>query len=77
MNTLSNNNLNSTQVLNLEILSPLTQFEVRDLLSLDTPIIGNLHISLTNIGFYLTLGAFIIISLNLLSTNYNKLISNN
>ena len=74
MNTLSNNNLNS---LNLEILSPLTQFEIRDLLSIDAPLIGNLHISLTNIGFYLTIGAFIILSLNLLSTNYNKLISNN
>lgn len=74
MNTLSNNNLNS---LNLEILSPLTQFEIRDLLSIDAPLIGNLHISLTNIGFYLTIGAIIILSLNLLSTNYNKLISNN
>ena len=74
MNTLSNNNLNS---LNLEILSPLTQFEIRDLLSIDAPLIGNLHISLTNIGFYLTIGLLIILSLNLLSTNYNKLISNN
>jgi F-type H+-transporting ATPase subunit a len=74
MNTLSSNNFNTV---NLEILSPLTQFEIRDLLSIDAPLIGNLHISLTNIGFYLTIGAFIILALNLLSTNYNKLISNN
>lgn len=74
MNTLSSNNFNT---INLEILSPLTQFEIRDLLSIDAPLIGNLHISLTNIGFYLTIGAFIILALNLLSTNYNKLISNN
>jgi len=74
MNTLSNNSFNTT---NLEILSPLTQFEIRDLLSIDTPILGNLHISLTNIGFYLTIAGFIILTLNLLSTNYNKLISNN
>ncbi len=60
-----------------EILSPLNQFEIRDLLSLDAPILGNLHISITNIGFYLTIGTFIILILNLLSTNYNKLVSNN
>ncbi len=72
MSTLSlNNNLHR------EILSPLTQFEIRDLLSLDAPILGNLHISITNIGFYLTVGAFFILALNLLSTNYNKLVSNN
>ena len=34
--------------------SPLDQFEIRNLLSLDAPILGNLHISLTNIGLYLT-----------------------
>jgi F-type H+-transporting ATPase subunit a len=72
MNTLSLN-LN----LHKEILSPLDQFELRDLLSLDAPILGNLHLSLTNIGFYLTLGAIFILVLNLLSTNYNKLVSNN
>lgn len=59
-----------------EILSPLNQFEVRDLLSLEAPILGNLHLSITNIGFYLTLGAFFILSLAILSTNYNKLVSN-
>lgn len=61
----------------LQISSPLTQFEIRDLLSLDAPIIGNLHISITNIGLYLTIGALFILILNLLSTNYNKLVSNN
>jgi F-type H+-transporting ATPase subunit a len=60
-----------------EILSPLDQFELRDLLSLDAPILGNLHISITNIGFYLTIGALFIFALSLLSTNYNKLVSNN
>jgi F-type H+-transporting ATPase subunit a len=59
-----------------EILSPLDQFEVRDLLSLDFPILGNLHFSLTNIGLYLTVGAFFILILSLLSTNYNRLVSN-
>nr|QUB36779.1 ATP synthase subunit 6 [Ophiostoma piliferum] len=74
MNTLSNQYLN---IINLEILSPLSQFEIRDLLSIDAPVLGNLHISLTNIGFYLIIGIFIILTISLLSTNYNKLISNN
>ncbi|KAK4638716.1 ATP synthase F0 subunit a (mitochondrion) [Podospora pseudocomata] len=56
--------------------SPLTQFEIKDLISIDTPILGNLHISITNIGFYLTMGAFFLLIINLLSTNYNKLIGN-
>ena len=42
--------------------SPLSQFEIRDLISIDTPVLGNLHISMTNIGFYLTIGAIIFIS---------------
>nr|UHB41939.1 ATP synthase F0 subunit a [Diaporthe sp.] len=60
-----------------EILSPLDQFEIRDLLSLDAPIFGNLHISITNIGFYLTIGGLFILTMSILSTNYNKLVSNN
>nr|YP_010963396.1 ATP synthase F0 subunit a [Raffaelea arxii]WNK75985.1 ATP synthase F0 subunit a [Raffaelea arxii] len=71
MNTLS---INTTS---LDILSPLDQFEIRDLLSIDAPILGNIHLSLTNIGLYLIIALFLIITLNILSTNYNKLISNN
>jgi F-type H+-transporting ATPase subunit a len=59
------------------IRSPLDQFEVRDLISLDAPILGNLHLSITNIGLYLTIAALIVFGLSLLSTNYNKLVSNN
>ena len=58
-------------------LSPLNQFEIRDLINIDTPILGNLHISITNIGFYLTVGALFLLVINVLSTNYNKLVSNN
>jgi F-type H+-transporting ATPase subunit a len=71
MNTLSSN------ILYKEIASPLDQFEIRDLLSLDAPILGNLHFSLTTIGFYLLIGTFFIWTLQILSTNYNKLVSNN
>jgi F-type H+-transporting ATPase subunit a len=57
--------------------SPLDQFEIRNLISLDAPILGNLHMSLTNIGLYLTIGAFLALSINILANNYNKIVSNN
>lgn len=63
--------------LNREILSPLDQFEIRDLLSIDAPILGNLHISITNIGLFLVLGLVFILIMNFLSTNYNRLVGNN
>jgi F-type H+-transporting ATPase subunit a len=69
--------MNNLFTLNREILSPLSQFEIRDLLSLDAPILGNLHISITNIGLFLLIGTFFILALNFLSTNYNKLVGNN
>jgi F-type H+-transporting ATPase subunit a len=59
-----------------EITSPLDQFEIRKLLSLDAPILANIQISLTNIGLYLTIGAFLILTLNILAINYNKIVSN-
>jgi len=59
-----------------EISSPLDQFEIRNLLSLDAPILANLHISLTNIGLYLTIGVLIALTLNILATNYNRVVSN-
>jgi F-type H+-transporting ATPase subunit a len=59
-----------------EIFSPLDQFEIRNLVSLNGPVIGNVQLSVTNIGLYLTIATIIIVSLNLLSTNYNKIVSN-
>ena len=59
-----------------EISSPLDQFEIRNLVSLDAPILANLHISLTNIGLYLTIGVLIALTLNVLATNYNRVVSN-
>ena len=65
------------QFIHYTIASPLDQFEIRNLLSLDAPVLANLHISLTNIGLYLTIAASIALALNLLATNYNKVIANN
>jgi F-type H+-transporting ATPase subunit a len=61
----------------LNINSPLTQFEIRDLLSLDAPILGSIHFSITNIGLYLVIGAIFMFLISMLSTNYNRIISNN
>ena len=59
------------------INSPLDQFEIRDLFSFNANLLGNLHLSLTNIGLYLTISIFIILTYSLLSTNNNKIIPNN
>ena len=66
-----------TNNLYTEITSPLDQFEIRNLLSLDAPVLANLHLSLTNIGLYLTMAGIIIFGLSVLTTNYNKVVSNN
>jgi F-type H+-transporting ATPase subunit a len=74
------NSLNyNIECLDLErqVISPLSQFEIRDLLSIDAPILGNLHISVTNIGFYLIIGASFLLVISLLSTNYNKIVNDN
>lgn len=60
---------------NISSASPLDQFSIRDLISLD--ILGSINISLTNIGLYLIISTVIIISLYLVSNNYNKIVSNN
>lgn len=58
------------------VKSPLDQFEIRNLLSLDAPILGNLSISLTNIGLYLIIGGYLVFVLHLMSTNNNRVVSN-
>jgi F-type H+-transporting ATPase subunit a len=60
----------------LNIISPLDQFEVRDLISINAPIFLNTHISITNIGLYITLAGLVAILLNILGTS-NKLVFNN
>jgi len=59
------------------VLSPLDQFEVRDLISLNANLLGNIHLSLTSIGLYLLIGGFIILTYSLLASNENKIIPNN
>ena len=59
----------------MEVQSPLDQFEIRDLISIDAPLFMNLHISLTNIALYLSLATLVIIMSNLIIIN-NKLVYN-
>jgi len=58
------------------IISPLDQFEIRNLISLDAPILGNLSISLTNIGLYLTIAGYLVFMISLVSNNNNRVVSN-
>lgn len=60
----------------LHIISPLDQFEIRDLISLNAPILGNLSLSLTNIGLYLTLGGYLVFVLSLIGNNNERIVSN-
>lgn len=56
--------------------SPLDQFEIRNLISIDAPLLLDFYMSITNITLYLCLGSATIITLNLISTNNNKLVFN-
>ena len=59
----------------LNTASPLDQFAITDYAIVNTPLIANLGIYLTNIVFYLMISIFITYCINLLNINYNKLIS--
>jgi hypothetical protein len=52
----------------IDTATPLDQFEIRDYIMIDAPILGNAHLSLTNLGLYLGT-AFIIIVILFASTN--------
>jgi len=54
--------------------SPLDQFELRDIISIN--LLDNFRISLTNIGLYLIISFFILLSFHLLINNFNKLMYN-
>ena len=58
----------------LTINSPLEQFEVTNLIGLNAPIFGYLHLNLTNLALYSILVLLIIISLHYLGNNDNKLV---
>lgn len=57
------------------ILSPLDQFEIRSLISVNAPLLGDLSLSLTNIGLYLTIGGYLVFITHIVSTNEEKVIT--
>jgi len=57
------------------IYSPLDQFEIVNLISLNAPILGNVSISFNNISFYLSLALTFILFFNILTSNYNKIMT--
>jgi F-type H+-transporting ATPase subunit a len=62
---------------NLFIFSPLSQFEVSNLIGVNAPILGNLHLNLTNLSLYSIFVFLTIIGLHIYANNENKIIPNN
>lgn len=56
--------------------NPLDQFEIINYISLNAPLLANLHLSVNNISLYLTTSVLIILILNELTINYDKIVSN-
>jgi F-type H+-transporting ATPase subunit a len=59
------------------VTSPLDQFEIRDLISIVMPILGNINLSITNMTLYLTISFIIIVTLTLITIKSKKVIYNN
>ncbi len=57
--------------------SPLDQFTIRNLITIKADLLGNIQLSLTNIGLYLMITTTIIFILYILATNYNIVTPNN
>jgi len=56
--------------------SPLDQFTIRNLLTIKADLLGNIQLSLTNIGLYLIITTTLIFILYILATNYNIVVPN-
>jgi len=67
---------NPFNMTNYVIISPLDQFEIRNLFSIDTPILGNANLSITNISLYMTIATFLAFTVSVLATNYSKIAPN-
>lgn len=58
------------------IISPLDQFEIQNLFSVDTPLLGNLNLSITNIALYMTIAVFLAFAFSILATYYSRITPN-
>lgn len=59
---------------NIFILSPLSQFEVTNLIGINAPIFGYINISLTNLALYTIFILLIVVGLHFYGNNENNLI---
>lgn len=59
---------------NFFINSPLEQFEVLNLISLNAPLLGHMNIALTNLSLYTLLVLSILIGFHILGNNDVKLV---
>jgi F-type H+-transporting ATPase subunit a len=66
-----NSNINTTTIL---INSPLEQFEVNSLISINAPIFGYLNLTLSNLGLYSILVLILIIGLHYMGNNETKIL---
>lgn len=56
------------------ISSPLEQFEISNLMSLNAPVFGYFNLALTNLGLYSLIVLFLVLGLHLVANNDNKLV---
>jgi len=56
------------------IHSPLEQFEVTSLISLNLPVLGYINLSLTNLGLYTILTVYLVLALHIMANNNKQLI---
>jgi F-type H+-transporting ATPase subunit a len=62
---------------NFFIFSPLSQFEVTNLIGVNAPILGHLHLNLTNLSLYSIFVLLTILGLHIYANNDNKIVPNN
>ena len=58
------------------VYSPLDQFEIRNLFSIDTPLLANINLSITNIGFYIIIASILALIISILASNYSRVAPN-
>jgi F-type H+-transporting ATPase subunit a len=58
------------------IISPLDQFEIQNLFSVDTPLLGNINLSITNIALYMTIAVYLAFAISIIANNYSRITPN-
>ena len=56
--------------------NPLDQFEIKDFLSINAPILANSYININNMSLYLSIAVLLVLTFNILAINFNKITSN-